>query len=107
MNELNELKKELRKSEDLNSRYHTDSLSAEQCISHLRETITHYSQRVNILERKAGKFTTRQLQIIAHSLALHENDEMFKGKIEGEMQDILSHLQNDGIWGYIDDVQGR
>ena len=53
------------------------------------------------------KFTTRQLQIIAHSLALHENDEMFKGRVEGEMQDILSHLQDKGIWGYIDDVQGR
>ena len=53
------------------------------------------------------KFTTRQRQIIAHSLALHENDEMFKGRVEGEMQDILSHLQDKGIWGYIDDVQGR
>jgi len=48
------------------------------------------------------KFTKRQLHIIAHFLALHESDEMFKGKIESEMQDILSHLQDEGIWGYID-----
>jgi hypothetical protein len=52
-------------------------------------------------------FTTRQLQIIAHSLALLRYEEAYKGEVESEMQDILRHLQDNGIWGHIDDVQGR
>ena len=83
-------------------RYHTDHRSDEKIIAKLEQCIADLS-----IPKPHMNFTTRQLQIIAHSLALHENDDMFKGNVEGEMQDILSHLQERGIWGYIDDVQGR
>jgi hypothetical protein len=66
---------------------------------YLHNYVIQAERTIDTLTKPYMNFTTRQLQIIAHSLALHENDDMFKGKVEGEMQDILSHLQERGIWG--------
>ena len=46
------------------------------------------------------RFTPRQLEIIAYSVALIESD--FDGKTQAEMHQIIGILQQEGIWGSIE-----
>jgi len=47
------------------------------------------------------RFTPRQLEIIAYSVSLIESD--FDGKTQAEMHKIIGTLQQEGIWGTIED----
>tara|TARA_R110002153_G_scaffold261690_1_gene422194 strand:- start:679 stop:837 length:159 start_codon:yes stop_codon:yes gene_type:complete len=47
------------------------------------------------------KFTKKELEIIAHSLALHV-EEMTNEKTRKTTESMLGKMQSEGIWGHAD-----